>query len=72
MSVRQFLCGQHAFGAQPCIPINQSMMLAQLVDMYALKKPPLKGTVALLVELLSNLRISRHIEQAIHGLQGLW
>src|SRR5215468_397653 len=48
------------------------MISAQLGDMQTLEKQALKGTIALVVELLGDLGISGGVEQPIDGSQSLW
>src|SRR5581483_8005623 len=72
MIVRQLFCGQQALGPQAGLPIDQTMVPAELGDMHATKEQPLKSSVALLVELLSNLGIGRRIKEMIDGCECFW
>src|SRR5205814_3483896 len=53
ISICSFIGTQHALGPQTGISIWETMMATKLIDMGAVKGQPLKGTEALLVQLLS-------------------
>ena len=69
MVLCQLVGCQHTLSSQARIAIKKTMMSTKLGDMHALKEQPIKGAIALLIQLLSYLSIGILIQQTINGFQ---